>query len=738
MWLSAPGTRRAMARGLAAMFLAGTLLHLLTTFIAGVAVARLALAWSLSLAALAAAALVVRLQDRVTRRMTHLLMMLGVGMLVGASWSAADTVHVWALSFFWVLVAVVAGSQLGRRAALTYVIGGVLAALMGQTVLNNDTVMMAVMAMGTAAFVVWHVGLFDVHSLRFEAIVRHTTGFVLAVRADGRIHDASHGVATMLGRAPAETWNVTLHALLHPADQPSVDAAIAGVRTPTGSTQTVRCRWLRRDGRPIMTETVIQHLADRHGSGVVLVVRDISDRIGFEEQLREQASRDMLTGLVNRAELERRTAQAVLDARITGEPFALVLLDVDRFKSINDNHGHHVGDAVLAELSRRLMGNVRATDVVGRLGGDEFAILLGPAADGDTVERIVERVTAAARVPFDASGVRLAVTMSAGVTRSTTSGGSVDAMLRDADAAMYVAKRGGRARHAVFTQEIKVVRDRRVRLNAALQHATARGEFTVVYQPTVDLHDEGVVGVEALLRWTHPELGEVSPDEFVPLAEDSGAIVGIGNWVLRHACRQAADWRRSLATDARFSLQVNVSPRQLAADGFCENVRESLASSGLAPGDLVLELTETALFGDLARTRTRLQELKALGVRLAIDDFGTGYSSLAHVRSLPVDQLKIDRSFVRGLEEPSAEAVILAVLGLARSLDLTVVAEGIETRSQARALAGFGCAHGQGLYFAGALSADATTGLLRRHGADGSTRVRSSGPAAAVTAGMRS
>ena len=389
-------------------------------------------------------------------------------------------------------------------------------------------------------------------------------------------------------------------------------------------------------------------------------------------------------------------------------------MDLDDFKTINDSLGHAAGDAVLLEIAKRLDGSIRPSDTAARFGGDEFAVLLedvGSAQDAaDTAERILESLAA----PLRLDGKELFVRCSLGISIADgDAAAGADELIRNADAAMYIAKRDGKGGYRLFEPAMHEGVLERLELRADLQRAMTGGQLELYYQPLVHLSDGGVTGVEALLRWHHPERGMLGPDTFIPLAEEMGLIVPIGRWVLREACRQARQMQTLLPADPPLSMSVNLSVKQLQHSDIAADVRDALAESGLAAGSLTLEITETVLMTDTDIAVQRLGELKQLGVRLAMDDFGTGYSSLSYLSRFPVDILKMDRSFLRDGASPQTSALASAVIALGETLQLEVVAEGIEFHEQWRGLRDLGCGSGQGFLFAQPMDADATLEYLR-------------------------
>ncbi|MUI11057.1 EAL domain-containing protein [Massilia dura] len=407
-----------------------------------------------------------------------------------------------------------------------------------------------------------------------------------------------------------------------------------------------------------------------------------------ELKLDYMAHTDHVTQLPNRhatyGHLERQLAQA----GAAGTQVALLLVDLDNFKIVNDTAGHAAGDELLQKVSAALAGAVRASDLVGRIGGDEFAIVVAPVPGRAAAVAIGDKVTQALRHPFAVAGGEFFATASVGVCLYPDDAATMSELVSSADTALYHAKQSGRNRLAEFVPEMTAATQRRAALERELRRAIGAGQLAVHYQPQFDCASEALVGVEALLRWRHPEHGPISPAEFIPIAEESGLIVQLGAWVLQRACAEVAGWER--AGGPALTLAVNMSARQLREPGFIEDVMRALAGSGLPPGRLELELTESLLMEDVEGAVAFMQAVRATGVRLAIDDFGTGYSSLAYLQTFPINQLKVDRSFVQLLPE-RGETIIHAVLALARGFGLTVVAEGVEEPAQLEWLRRAGC-----------------------------------------------
>jgi diguanylate cyclase (GGDEF)-like protein len=428
-------------------------------------------------------------------------------------------------------------------------------------------------------------------------------------------------------------------------------------------------------------------------------------------ELHHQAMHDAVTELPNRVLALDRAEQMLVRARRGRLPIAALYLDVDGFKLINDTFGHRVGDQCLQILAERLQGVIHEGDTVARYSGDEFVVLLEESALDAGPELVAERVLEVAREPFRVdgnSGRPLSLSVSVGIAHGLRD--SAEALIADADVAVNVAKRTGKNRYVLFESGMQTAAQDRLTLEMDLAEALEHEELFLVYQPTFDLQSERTIGAEALLRWRHRSRGVIPPDTFIPIAEESGLILGIGRWVLKHACRQGAQWRRQ---GHLLGLSVNVSAVQLEQGTLIEDVQGALALSGLPPTALTLEITETTLMRDAEATAERLVALKRLGVRIAIDDFGTGYSSLAYLRQFPVDSLKIDRSFVKGLTTSTQSAALIHTLvRLGKALGLETLAEGIEDRTQLSALEQQGCDHGQGYLISRPLDVEALEQFL--------------------------
>ncbi|WP_455990807.1 putative bifunctional diguanylate cyclase/phosphodiesterase [Methylorubrum extorquens] len=442
-----------------------------------------------------------------------------------------------------------------------------------------------------------------------------------------------------------------------------------------------------------------------HGWSVTL--EDVSERCAVAARADEMARLDPLTGLPNRLLLRERLEEALARLKRNGEACALLLIDLDRFKPVNDTLGHPVGDALLLKVADRLRATVRPTDTIARIGGDEFIILQTGVRDPSDIQALARRLVDLIGRTYMVEGHLLTIGASVGVAVAPGDGTTADILLKNADLALYRSKTDGRGTFRFFEPEMDARMQARRRLELDMRQALARREFLLHYQPQMNLENNRLTGCEALIRWRHPERGTVSPVDFIPLAEEIGLIVPIGEWVIRQACRDAAAW------PAPLSVAVNVSPAQFKSERLVETILSALSTSGLPAKRLEVEITEGVLLQESEKTLQTLHRLRALGVRVSMDDFGTGYSSLSYLRSFPFDKIKIDRSFVKDLAaKPDGDAIIRAIAGLGKSLGMTTVAEGVETHDQMQRIRAEGCTDVQGYLISKPITADDLLTLL--------------------------
>jgi diguanylate cyclase (GGDEF)-like protein/PAS domain S-box-containing protein len=544
---------------------------------------------------------------------------------------------------------------------------------------------------------------------RFRSLVQHSSDVIIVTRADGTVRFVSPSATRVFGYDPATMLRQTVPELLHPDDRERAATFFRHAAQAPGVTGPVEWRFRQPDGSWLHAEILATNLLhDTTVKGVVLNTRDVSERRRLEEQLTHQAFHDPLTGLANRALFRDRVSHALALAHRRGSPVTVLFLDLDDFKKVNDSLGHAEGDRLLMSAAERFLACARSADTVARLGGDEFAILI-EGADGR--EGLSDRLAAAMSHPFSLSGNQVRVTASIGVASASTDD-RADDLLRNADMAMYAAKRRGKGRAETYESRMYADIRERLDLEAALRAAIEGHELTLFYQPIVNLKSGGIHGVEALLRWEHPQFGRLLPQHFIPLAEETGLIVQLGSWVLGEACRQLQVWRAA-HPQLSLAVSVNISGRQLQGSGLADALRQTLTSSGVEASSVVLEITESVLMQQTDAVLERLQQLKGLGVRLAIDDFGTGYSSLSYLQRFPIDILKIAKPFVEEVGQGAdRSALARAIIGLGDTLKLQTIAEGIERAEQRAALIELGCTLGQGHHFWPALPAAAIEELL--------------------------
>jgi len=548
-----------------------------------------------------------------------------------------------------------------------------------------------------------------------EAILANAPFCVIATDRMGLIRSVNPAGERLLGYGPGELIGRDgVHSVLLAEDLARHAARVSaevgkqvtatelmGLMARRGECNELECTYVRKDGTHVPVVLALAPLLDanRHVSGYVGIAYDITERKRSEAYIRHMAHHDELTGLPNRTLLQERAALAIEAARSAGKQLAVMLIDLDRFKQINDSLGHHAGDVVLCAVAARLKHALRTSDTVARMGGDEFVILLPNLDSTAQAERVAAKLLHAMVEPVQAGNHKLTVTPSIGIACFPSDGDDLTTLLRNADVAMYNAKNAGRNNYTVYTPQMHSASAQRLALEGDLRGALDRNELQLHYQPLVSLADGEIVGVEALLRWTHPTRGPVSPVDFIPIAEDTGLIVPIGEWVLRTACVDMKQLQRR--TGRLLKVAVNLSPRQLRANNLTNVIADALSRAGWAAEQLELEITESMVVENPDASVAAMQRLRAMGVGLSIDDFGTGYSSLSYLTRFPVAKLKIDRSFVRGLPHNERDAAIArSVVAMGHGLKLQVLAEGIETAEQMQFLQQLGCDFGQGWHFA--------------------------------------
>jgi diguanylate cyclase (GGDEF)-like protein/PAS domain S-box-containing protein len=612
---------------------------------------------------------------------------------------------------------------------------GVLAFFGDRRTLDDLTTVLEILA-GQAALAVERLALTqEVARQRGEALfrtlVQDASDVILIVGDDRRIRYATPSAADIFGDVTVE--GALLVELVAPGTREDVDRvldlmlALSAGNATRGVSPGYLLQIERLDGGMAMLEVRWSDMRqDSTVGGLVLTLRDVTEQHELEEELKHRAFHDALTGLPNRSLFTREAADALETARAAGRTAGVLFVDLDDFKMVNDTMGHGVGDELLVAVAGRLTAAVRESDTAARLGGDEFALLIDDAADPAAVNSFAERIVAAFIEPFTLTEAKVLATATVGVATSEDSG-DVDELLRHADLALYAAKSSGKRRWRHYQPALTSGMMRRREIQAALEEAVKGSAFTLAYQPIVSLSSGEIDGFESLIRWPHRRWGMMLPGQFIPLAEETGLIVPLGAWVLEQALSDMVRWRRELPPrEARDPdapapgsggphVSVNVSARQFRDPGFVDSVRQALDASALPASALLIELTESLLLGGNEQIRADLNELKEIGVKLAIDDFGTGYSSLGYLLELPIDVLKIDKTFVTGIASSWRQyALVEGIVRLARTLEVEVIAEGIETETERELLAGMGCQFGQGYLLSVPVDAAAAVAMLKR------------------------
>ena len=550
---------------------------------------------------------------------------------------------------------------------------------------------------------------------RFRSAFDHAAGMGL-VAPDGRWIQVNKSLCDMLGFSEAELLLGTFQRITHPEDLGLLLGQLNKLREGTISSLQLEQRFFHKSGQIRWVLLSVANIKDTqsHAANLIFQMQDIGDRKQAETKLVHDAFHDALTGLPNRMFFMDQLKQSVQRVKRQQQaPFAVLFLDVDRFKTINDSLGHMVGDQLLIAIATKLRANVRPGDTVARLGGDEFTILLDSLKSPDDAIDMARRLLSNLSEHFKLPDREVFITASIGIALSINGYEHAEEVLRDADTAMYQAKSLGRARYEVFDKGMHVKAPDLVEIETDLWRALERDELTLDYQPIVSLRTGGIAGFEALLRWMHPSRGMVSPLEFISVAEETGLIIPIGQWVLNQACRQTREWQKRYPQKPPLQVSVNLSPKQFMQRDLIDQISLALDSGGLSPASLKVEITEGMVMQNVESTMQMLGQLQALGIAISLDDFGTGYSSLSYLHRFPISTLKIDQSFVSSMSnnQESLE-IVRTILGLARNLKMEVIAEGVETLEQAVELRAMNCEYGQGFYFSKALNASSAVRFL--------------------------
>lgn len=555
---------------------------------------------------------------------------------------------------------------------------------------------------------------------RLRAVTASLAEGVVSLDDRGLVTFANPAAERMLGLDRGGLLHQPLHAVVHAGAAPrqghAHECRLGAVLAAGGTARDDDDVFTRSDGTHLpVAVTTSPVLSDDGALGMVMAFRDITERKAFEEELSHRMFHDGLTGLSNRALFADRLVQAHVRAERNRTRYAVLFIDLDRFKVVNDSLGHQAGDELLVAVAERLQSQTRPGDTLARFGGDEFVMLLEELEHEDEAAVVAQRLLDNLQSPFRIQDRDVPMTASIGVVVGSAGHAGPEDCLRNADVAMYRAKANGKGRFEVFRPGAEIGEVQRLDREIALRLAIERGELAVHYQPVVSIETRSIVGLEALVRWHHPERGLVPPDEFIPLAEETGLIVALGRWVLEEACRQAQEWASANPELQPLVMSVNLSPLQFRQEGLCDQVAGVLAATGLEPGRLCLEVTETALMADTAVTTVMLNRLKSLGTRLSIDDFGTGHSSLSYLKHFPVDYVKIDRSFVADLGDDKVDTeIVRSVIRLANAIGIRAVAEGVEDVRQLGILSELGCPLVQGYLLARPKPAVNIAALLRQ------------------------
>lgn len=549
---------------------------------------------------------------------------------------------------------------------------------------------------------------------RFRALSESAMDIVTVIDGEGVILYQSPSVRHLLGVDPESMIGLNQFDIIHKDDSPVIRERFKELISRGMLDRPVEFRVRHADGTWRTLESIGKNCLDVPAiRGIIVNTRDVSERRAIQQRIQHLAYHDALTSLPNRSLLQDRVAQAISRADRSGKRLAVMFIDIDNFKNINDTLGHDVGDELLREVARRLSASVRAHDTIARQGGDEFIVLLEELEGQAGAARVAQKILDALRSAFDVGGTNQHVSGSIGIALFPDDGKDSQTLMKNADTAMFHSKAQGKNTYHFFTSNMNIAVKRRAMLESSLRAAVKDGDFLLHYQPQVDLTTGRVVAVEALVRWNNQAGGIVMPGDFIPLAEETGLINDIGEWVMREGCMQARRWQADGIAPER--VAINLSARQLGDAGFLGMVQRVLKETGLHPGCLELEITESQVMKQAEGSIQLLNELADMGIHLAVDDFGTGYSSLSYLKRLPITKLKIDQSFVRDITvDPNDTAIVVAIISMARSLDLEIIAEGIETLGQLNLLRAKGCAIGQGYYFSMPLSAEELMPVLQR------------------------
>ena len=550
---------------------------------------------------------------------------------------------------------------------------------------------------------------------RFQALTESAMDIVSVLDRDGRILYQSPSVRHLLGFEPQDMIGLNQFDMVHSNDAERLRAAFHELVENGTLDKPVEFRVRAQNGEWRNLEAIGKNCLDIPAVGGIIVnMRDVTDRRVIEERIQHLAFHDALTGLPNRLLIQDRISQAISRSQRTGQKFAVMFIDIDNFKNINDTLGHDAGDDLLRGVAERLTESVRAHDTIARQGGDEFIVLLDEIEGHGVATRVAQKILDALRAPFKVAELVQHVSGSIGLALYPDDGRDAATLLKNADTAMFHGKDLGKNTYQFFTPQMNIAVKRRATMESNLRAAVKQGDFSLVYQPQIDLNTGEIVALEALVRWLSEESGTMMPSEFIPLAEETGLISELGRWVLLESCRQNKAWQDMGLPPRR--IAVNLSARQLMDKGFIDSVARILAETGLDPRYLELEITESQVMRQGEGSVMLLNQIADMGIHIAVDDFGTGYSSLSYLKRLPIGTLKIDQSFIRDMTvDPNDTAIVVAIINMAKSLDLQIVAEGIETAGQLALLRAQGCGVGQGFCFSVPLSAKDIEPMLAKH-----------------------